>query len=380
MAQDCTPCFGTTDVPEVWTGTSALGLSCSYMANLLADADIDTPGCQSGQLTLFQGCGCPAYDEDTFCSMCGGIDAHTGNVDTDGGFIDIGIPTGAVTSTTRNAPVPLFPGKTCEDLLFPRRDDTETRAVGDLIMTDGDDSVCANVQRAANFCGCPGTISTSTSTPSPSDSVCGYCQGRVPQHADARVPPDYTLTCYDWYALAPFYTTEESCAAATDNRKRFIDDASYCGCAASSDGGGDTTSDGNNGVDAPIGCDLCRGDALGYPDWNVTVAPGIEMVCNDVARLAGAATDADFCDLLTDEYADACCRGITPPTASPITGPTTVPDDDGDATSNGTVSPSSVPNQDRSSGWSTVTTARWNNTWCILITVLSVISVTMGGW
>ena len=324
-AQSCTPCFGTPELPvDTWTGTSALGLSCAFAASLTEDATSDTPGCQSAQLTLFQGCGCDAYDEGTFCSMCGGPTVHT-DPNTEQ-FVDI---TNADATSPRNTPVPLFPGKTCEDLLFPRWDDDETMAIGELVTTDR--SVCANVQRAAAYCGCPNANNNNnTTTP-----LCEYCNGRVPQFANALVPPTYTQTCRDWYDLTPFYITAESCQVALTARAELVDDALYCGCP-------DSTMDGGGGGASLVDCDLCQGDALGYPDWMVVVAPGVNMVCREVARLAAASVDADFCTQLMSDFGDACCRGILPPTDAPTDSPSTPSDST-------TASPTIVPDDSSSS-------------------------------
>lgn len=116
QGEPCTTCFGGTE-PTNLDGTTALGgLPCSFFANLVARTDEDSEFCQEAQIATYQGCGCPAYDEEVFCAMC------------DDGFWEIG--------STRNRLVPLLEGSTCGDWLFRRRDS----------------GLCDDVERVAHYC------------------------------------------------------------------------------------------------------------------------------------------------------------------------------------------------------------------------------------
>ena len=113
-AQSCTPCFGGEALTNT-NGRSAVGIPCSFIIAQTNGADSNTTFCQDTQMSAYQGCGCSEYDESTYCSMC------------NNSFYDIDV---------RDRPVPLFPGKNCEQLLFPRRDS----------------GICDDVERAAYHC------------------------------------------------------------------------------------------------------------------------------------------------------------------------------------------------------------------------------------
>ena len=116
-AQPCTGCFGGQQEPNA-EGSSVVGLDCSFFISQTEGATAGTPGCESAQMALFQGCGCPEYDESVFCAMC------------PDDFFDIG-------SGARNRNVPLFPGDVkCGDILFPKRSSGR----------------CEDVERAAFYC------------------------------------------------------------------------------------------------------------------------------------------------------------------------------------------------------------------------------------
>ena len=114
-AQQCTTCFGGAE-PTNLGGTSAIGVSCAFLDRGASSAQADSSACQTLQLSAFQGCGCPTFDESAFCAMC------------DDGFYEI---------PSRNKPVPLF----MEDV-----------NCGDLVLARRTSGFCGDLPRAAYFC------------------------------------------------------------------------------------------------------------------------------------------------------------------------------------------------------------------------------------
>ena len=117
MAQ-CTTCFDGSD-PTNLEGVSLVGNTpCSFFDNLASQTTQGTPGCQRAQINAYQGCGCAAYDEALYCTMC------------EDAYYEIPF---------RPKTVPLFPSNPeCADLLFTPRDDEERS--------------CEDVRRAAYHC------------------------------------------------------------------------------------------------------------------------------------------------------------------------------------------------------------------------------------
>jgi hypothetical protein len=256
-AAACTLCFGGQEAANLTNGILATGVSCQATNSILGNTPSDSPDCIRIQMEAYQGCGCPTYDQDTFCSMC-----------SDSSF---DIP----------SPLTVIPviDMTCQRALFVTKES----------------GLCDATARAAYICGCPGA-------PAPECFFCSDGGATKPSLPNRILPPHYNLTCGDITTIAPFYTADE-CPSLTADIGINMDQ--YCGCTNSDEG--TTTS-----------CSLCGETPMALPDAKFTFDAG-EMTCTDLGDLAEAIDDTAFCTDFKGEYSDYCCLGITgQPSMAPV--------------------------------------------------------------
>lgn len=258
----CTLCFGGQEPANLEDGFIAAGVTCKATNSIVGYTPSDSPDCIDIQMEAYQGCGCPSYDEDTFCPMC-----------SDSSF-DIPTPLMVIPSTNM----------TCLRALFVSKES----------------GLCDATRRAAYICGCNGA-------PAPE---CFYCSnGAKPTRPSRILPPHYNMTCGDLNTLSPFYTAGE-CPSLTADIHINMD--KYCGC----------TNDGSDSSTETLSCSLCGETPMALPNASFTFDAG-KMTCTDLNDLAEATDDTAFCTNFKDEYFDYCCLGITGnPSLSPVAAPT----------------------------------------------------------
>jgi hypothetical protein len=249
----CTLCFGGQEPTNLANGTLATGITCEFSNSIIGSTPSDSPDCIKLQMEAYQGCGCPAYDQEAFCPMC-----------SDASFF---IPT----------PLAVIPtiDMTCGRALF--------------VMKES--GLCDATRRAAFICGCSGAVAPE----------CFYCSDGVKPTMPTRIlPPHYNVTCGDLNAISQLYTDAE-CPSLTADMHINMD--KYCGC---NNNGSPST---DNATET-FSCSLCGETPMALPNATYTFAAG-EMTCADLSNLAEAIDDTAFCTNFKDDYFDYCCLGIT---------------------------------------------------------------------
>lgn len=140
--------------------------------------------------------------------------------------------------------------------------------------------------------------------------VCAFCPDDLsPEYEDILLPPFYNQTCADIRDVAPFYITNETCAAFLDDFP--VQPECLCDCGAV------------DPIPEEENCRLCGNETVSFPSMMVQIDEAnvlVSLSCAEVGRLAQCAKEANFCADLVENFYSPCCLGI-PNTPSPTQSP-----------------------------------------------------------
>ena len=243
--------------------------NCQDLSQILTILGVssNSDDCDSLQFQGFRDCGCPTFPAGSICSLC------------PGGFTNIEDPTMAI---------PGYPGVTCGDILFARREDndddanptTTTAAAAATLLS------CTELERFSRFCKCPEAC-----------SLCRY-NDEVPQFPQRVIPflstLDQEVTCADHAAQVervPFDRCESFLEPPVP-----VDTSALCGCPMSS---------------PPNLCTLCPQEGQRVRDPSLIIPQAGGRTCAELEEYLSFVTERDSC-LSIASVAQACCQDYDP--------------------------------------------------------------------